>query len=270
VNDFAAFARLIRAIEPWREQLVLAGGWAHRLHRFHPIAKAISYRPIATKDADLVFGAGVRLEGSIRDALTRADFKEEFSGEHRPPVAHYTMRDGGAGFYAEFLTPLRGSGTRRTGEPDATVAKAGVTAQKLRHLELLLIEPWPIRIDADQGVTATTPMDVLVANPVAFIVQKLLIQKYRSAAKKAQDALYIHDTIELFGGALPTLNDLWSRSLAPALGPRTTKRVAEVTQETFSSVTEAVREAARIPQDRALTPERLQTLCQVGLKRILG
>lgn len=270
MNDFAPFARLIQAIEPWREQLVLAGGWAHRLYRFHPLAKALSYQPIATKDTDLVFGTGVLLEGNVRDALTRADFKEEFSGEHRPPVTHYTLGDEGAGFYAEFLTPLRGSGTTRTGEPDATMTKGGVTAQKLKHLDLLLIEPWPIRIGADQGISLATPIDVQVANPAAYIVQKLLIQKYRSLAKQAQDTLYIHDTIELFGGALPTLNELWRQSLAPALGPKTVKRVAEVSAKTFSSVTEAVREAVRIPQDRALTPERLRTLCQVGLKRILG
>lgn len=270
MNDFAAFAQLIQAIEPWRKQLVLAGGWAHRLHRFHPSAKALGYQPIATKDMDIVFGTGMVLEGSVRDALARADFKEEFSGEHRPPVTHYTLGDDGVGFYAEFLTPLRGSGTTRAGEPDATMTRGGVTAQKLKHLDLLLIKPWPIRIGADQGMPATKPIDVLVANPAAFIVQKLLIQKYRSAAKRAQDALYIHDTIELFGGALPTLNDLWRQFLAPTLGPKTVKRVAEESEKTFSSVTDAVREAARIPQDRALTPDRLRTLCQVGLKRILG
>jgi len=269
VKDLASFARLIQAIEPWRAHLVLAGGWAHRLHRFHPLARVLSYEPIATKDTDIVFGTDVPLEGDIRDALSKADFKEELSGERKPPVTHYVLGDEGAGFYAEFLTPLHGSGVKRNGEVDATMTRGGVTAQKLRHLDLLLVEPWPIRIGADQGVPLAKPIDVLVANPAAFVVQKLLIQKYRSAAKQAQDVLYIHDTIELFGGALPTLNDLWKTSLAPTLGSKTVKRVAEVADKTFSSVTDVIREAARIPQDRTLAPDRMRTLCQVGLRRIL-
>jgi len=270
VKDLTSFAKLIQAIEPWRKQLVLAGGWAHRLHRFHPLAKALSYQPLATKDTDIVFGNDVPLEGDIRDALTKAAFKEELSGEHTPPVTHYTLGDEGAGFYAEFLTPLRGSGTKRNGQPDATMSKAGITAQKLKHLDLLLTKPWSIEIGADQGVPMPKPTVVLVANPAAFIVQKLLIRKYRTTAKQAQDVLYIHDTIELFGGALPTLNDLWNTSLAPTLGSKTAKRVAEEAEETFSSVTDVIRDAVRIPQDRGLAPERLRTFCALALSQILS
>ena len=270
MKDFVSFAHLIQAIEPWRAHLVLAGGWAHRLHRFHSLAKALSYQPIATKDTDIVFGANVPLEGDIRDALTKADFKEKLSGENKPPVTHYTLGDEGAGFYAEFLTPLRGSGTKRNGEPDATMTKAGVTAQKLRHLDLLLLEPWPITIGADQGVPLPKPTDVMVANPAAFIVQKLLIQKYRNAAKQAQDVLYIHDTIELFSGALPTLNDLWKTSLAPSLGAKTAKRISEEAAKDFSSVTDVIRDAVRIPQDRTISPERLRALCALALSQILA
>lgn len=270
MNDLTSFARLIQAIEPWREHLVLAGGWAHRLHRFHPLAKALNYQPVATKDTDIVFGTDVPLEGDISQALSRANFKEQLSGEHKPPVAHYTLGDEGAGFYAEFLTPLRGSETKRNGEPDATMTRAGVTAQKLRHLDLLLIQPWPIKIGTDQGVPLPKPIEVLTANPAAFIVQKLLIRKHRTPAKQAQDVLYIHDTIELFGGALPILNDLWKTSLAPALGAKTARQVAEATDKMFSSVTDVIRDAARIPPGRDLTPERVRVTCQVAMARILA
>jgi len=34
VEDFEAFARLVTALRPWLGQLVVVGGWAHRLHRF--------------------------------------------------------------------------------------------------------------------------------------------------------------------------------------------------------------------------------------------
>ena len=38
MEDFEAFARLVTALRPWLGQLVVVGGWAHRLHRFHPRA----------------------------------------------------------------------------------------------------------------------------------------------------------------------------------------------------------------------------------------
>ena len=270
MNDLDHFARLIQALEPWRASLVIAGGWAHRLHRFHALANVPSHEPIVTRDTDIVFDADVPLEGDIREALSKANFNEELSGEHNPPVTHYMLGDDGAGFYAEFLTQLQGSGVKRNGEVDATTTRGGVTAQKLRHLELLLVEPWPVRIGAVQGVPLAKPIDVLVANPAAFIVQKLLIQKYRSPAKQAQDVLYIHDTIELFGGALPALNDLWKKSLAPTLGLKTAKRVAKVADTTFASVTDVIREAVRIPQDRTISPERLRTFCELALSRTLA
>jgi hypothetical protein len=43
MNDIAALAKLIEAIRPWLGQLVVVGGWAHRLHRYHPLASSPPY-----------------------------------------------------------------------------------------------------------------------------------------------------------------------------------------------------------------------------------
>lgn len=270
MTDFDSFGRLLQAIEPWRAHLVLVGGWAHRLHRFHLLASVPDYDPLITRDTDLAFKADAPLEGDIRSALAAAGFEEELSGDHNPPVTHYALGEDDAGFYAEFLTPLRGSGIKRNGDQDVTVAKAGITAQKLKHLDVLLVEPWLIRIGSAEGVAVPAPIDVQVANPVSFIAQKLLIQKYRSPTKRAQDVLYIHDTIELFGAALGTLHSLWKQSLAAKLGSKRAKLVTDGSDQTFSSVTDVIREAARIQQDRALAPDRIRAVCQLGLKGIFG
>jgi hypothetical protein len=203
MDDLAAIARLVDALRPWREQLVIVGGWAHRLHRFHPWAGAPDYAPLRTKDADVAFSLDAAPTGDIRSALLAAEFTEVLSGDHRPPIAEYRLGDEHEGFFAEFLAPLKGSGVKRNGAEDATVERAGVTAQKLRHLDLLLTEPLAVRLDAKGGVPLRRPADVLVANPVSFIVQKLLIRRSRKPDKQAQDALYIHDTIELSGNPIP-------------------------------------------------------------------
>ncbi len=49
----AGFARLVEAIEPWLPQVVLIGGWAHRLYRLHPRAQKLEFAPLVTLDADI-------------------------------------------------------------------------------------------------------------------------------------------------------------------------------------------------------------------------
>jgi hypothetical protein len=269
MNDLAALVRLIQAIEPWRAHLVFVGGWAHRLYRFHPSAIVPDYQPLLTRDTDLAFANDAPLEGDIKAALVDAGFTEELSGEHRPPVTHYTLGGDDAGFYAEFLTPLHGSGRKRSGKSDATLSKAGITAQKLRNLEILLVSPWVVRVGPAQGVPLPHAIDLQVANPVSFIAQRLLIQGDRSHAKRAQDVLYIHDVLELFGAGLLTLSALWKDTVRPTLGEKTARRVVARSRKSFSSVTDVIREAAHIPRDRALLPERVQAACQLVLEQVL-
>src|SRR6185503_5121426 len=106
MEDFDSFARLIDAIRPWLNHLVIVGGWAHRLHRLHLLANAVQYQPLRTRDADIAFSENAPLDGDLRAALRDADFKEDSSGEDTPPVTHYLLGDDDLGFYAEFLTPL--------------------------------------------------------------------------------------------------------------------------------------------------------------------
>lgn len=130
MNDLEAFAKLVQALDPWRGRLVFIGGWSHRLHTLHPCASQLEFQPVFTKDTDLAFHNKVPLEGDIKAALIEKGFKEDLSGEARPPIAHYKLGDDTSGFYAEFLTPLVGSGIKRTGEPDATMLAGGISAQK--------------------------------------------------------------------------------------------------------------------------------------------
>jgi hypothetical protein len=192
------------------------------------------------------------------------------TGEHKPPVAHYTLGDENGGFYAEFLTPLRGSGVKRNGAQDATMAMAGISAQKIRHLDILLVDPWVITLDPQSGVPLPSSLDVQVANPLCFMVQKFLIQKDRPPRKQAQDVLYIYDTIALFGTLLDEFHETWNRTISPALEEKQRNTVLTLSKDTFSKVTEMVREAVRIPQDRKLSPEQIQQTCEYAFEKILG
>jgi len=268
VKDRAAFTRLVGALSPWNHQLVFVGGWAHRLYRLHPMAEAPSYQPLATLDADVAFAEGERLEGDIRARLLAMGFEEELMGKHRPPVSQYSLGDAAAGgFYAEFLTPLTGSGRKRSGAPLVTVQSAGVTAQRLRYLDLLLASPWSVTLNADWG--AASPMHLRIPNPVSFIVQKLLIHDLRPAGKKAQDLLYIHDTLELFAPESEQLQEVWRSNLRDLLHPNWLRDLLQAKDDVFGRISDRLRDAAAIPQDRDLDPERMRAMCLAVIDQIL-
>ena len=270
MEDAAAFAKLVQALRPWLGHLVIVGGWAHQLYRLHPLAGHPDHAPLRTRDVDLALSLQAPVEGDLRKALERADFEREFFGEDSPPVTRYILGQEDGGFYAEFLAPLSGSGVKRDGSPDVTASKAGIIVQKLRHLDLLLLGPWSVRVGPDADTAFTEPIDLLVANPVAFIVQKLLIHDKRKGTKKAQDILYIHDTLELFGGHLDDLHRLWVDHARPALPKKTATTLQQTVRTLLGQVTDVHREAARIPQDRRLTPENLRATCEYGLAELFG
>lgn len=269
MDNLNALGKLIQALAPWRAHLVFIGGWAHRIHRFSPMANELDYQPLFTRDTDLALAnGGTPIEGDIRAALIEHGFEERLAGEHNPAVAHYTLGEDDGGFYAEFLTPLVGSGRKRSGIPDATMLIAGVSAQKIRHLDILLVEPWVITVGPQSGVPLLSAMEIQVANPLCFIVQKFLIQKDRSPAKQAQDVLYIYDTITLFGGSLDEFNEAWKKRIGPALGEKLSTTVITLSRDTFSNLTDVIRSAARIPQDRKLSPEQIQQTCMLAFEMI--
>lgn len=269
MNERAAFAKLVRALAPWTHQLVFVGGWAHRLYRLHSAAVAPAYPPLLTLDADVAFAQGEQLEGNLRDRLIAAGFEQQLTSEHRPPVSRYTLgEDAPGGFYAEFLTPLTGREFDRYGTRIATVSKAGITAQRLRYLELLVRSPWTVELDARWDVDP--PMTLRVPNPVSFIVQKLLIHDDRPRGKREQDILYIHDTLELFAPEMDRLGKLWRDELRDTLNAKWLRRLQRTSDTLFATSNDTIRDAAAIPQDRDLDPERVRALCRAALAKILA
>ena len=172
------------------------------------------------------------------------------------------------GFYAEFLTPLVGRSHTPTGEPLATAALAGVTAQRLRYLDLLFIEPWSVTLGEDWG--APTPTPLRIPNPAVFIAQKLLIHDDREPRKQSQDLLYIHDTIELFAEAWDDLAALWRGRIGPRVELRWVDRLRSARSDLFGAVDDRLRDAARIPPYRTLDPWRRWAMCLGALEGLLG
>ena len=100
MEDFDAFARLVTALGPWLGQLVVVGGWGHRLQRFHRLATPPGYLPLRTRDTDLAFSTNAALAGDMRSALRDAGFTEDLFGHDAPPATHYRLGKEDGAFYA--------------------------------------------------------------------------------------------------------------------------------------------------------------------------
>jgi hypothetical protein len=265
-RDDEKFALLLDALGPYVDRLVIVGGWAHRLFRHHPLAQTVPYPALMTRDTDVAIPPGIRIdEDSLRERLLARGFTEEFVGDDRPPVTHYVLGGDDAGFYVEFLTPLQGGEFRRDGTRDVTLSVSGISAQKLRHLDVLLIAPWAVTLD-----TAGVPTTVVIANAVTYIAQKLLISGKRKPSERAKDVLYIHDTLQLFATALPELRLVWRDAVRPLLGSRVEAKVDQAARRLFSEVTDTAREAAGMASGRALSAKSLVEACSLGLTRVLA
>ncbi len=268
-RDAEDFARLIEALHPWLGQIVVIGGWAHRLYRLHPLAQQLEYAPLATFDTDVAVPAQLPAAGQdIYERLIASGFQEERLGDAQPPATHYRLVTGEAGFYAEFLTPLLGGSYKRSGAKDATMRIAGVSTQKLRHLGLLLRAPWAVEIGLATGYPTAETRRVQLPNPASFLAQKILIHQQRDRADRAKDVLYIHDTIETFGGALPTIRQEWEANIKPGLHANATRQVEKAAAVLFAEVDDRIREAARIAVRRNLTPESIREVCSYGWSQL--
>lgn len=274
MSNLAEFTQLAVTLEPWRHQIVFVGGWAYRLYRYEARAYPPEYEAVFTQDADVAYKQREALAGDIKEALNGAGFEEKLNGDFKPPAARYTLGDEANGFYAEFLTPLTGSGKKRNKqnrefEEDATEVNGGVIAQKLRYLEVLLHAPWAVSIPATESGIDKEVTGLRIPNPVSFVIQKILIRDYRAADKRPQDVLYIHDVLELFGASIDELAPLW-KDLEATLTDKQRKLVSDGVKELFSEVNDTLREAATIPSDRQPDPEDMLKLCQFGFGKIFG
>jgi hypothetical protein len=268
--DLEAFSKFILALEPWLDEAVVIGGWAHRLYRLDPRARKLDYEPLTTLDGDVAVPPKLKeQESTVRQRLLEAGFTEELEGEDHPPATHYHYRKGG-GFYAKFLAPLVGSEYDRHGRRKATLEVGGVSSQLLRYIEILLVSPWKVELSEESGYPLAGKKTVQIANPASFLAQKILIHEQRGQKDKAKDLLYMHDTVEVFSENVEELQQLFRNDIAPRLHSRRVVDLEQAADRLFGSVDDAIREADLMATGRRLGPDRLAETARAGLVEIFG
>ncbi len=143
----AILARVVVALAPYLDELILVGGWAHRLYPLDRRSGATELEALVTLDADFATPESLRQRAKPIDVLLEeVGFEEHLGGDCSPPITRYVLKTAGADFDVEFVTPLRGGEVKRGKPPNVTLAVAGVTAQRLRYVDLLQQNPWTVEL----------------------------------------------------------------------------------------------------------------------------
>lgn len=146
----------------------------------------------------------------------------------------------------------------------------GVSSQLLRYIEILLLSPWKVDLCEANGYELASKRTVQIANPPAFLAQKILIHQQRDYKDRAKDLLYMHDTIEVFSENLDELQKLFRNDVAPKLHARRVGELEEAAERLFGKIDDTIREAALMAAGRELSLERLAETAQAGLKEVFG
>jgi hypothetical protein len=271
-DEVDALRRVHAVVSKFPGAFVIVGGWAAHLLRRHPLARPPDFDPLRTEDLDVAAPPRLSPKGvGLQEVIRQQGFVPDYRSEDRPPVTRYLL-EGGDGFELEFIAPLRGGERRRDGTLDATADLQGVSAQKLRNVELLLVEPVEIPMP-ELGTTA----HFLVTNPASFILQRLLVLPVRtSTSKRGKDALYIHDTLQLFthGGRVHEEVVQQSQRVCQTFSRKQREQVGMTLKKLSDAVSAPVKEAARIAKESlrpdAPSPHAIAVTCRLGLAELMG
>ena len=263
---------VIRALQPLLPHVLVIGGWAHRLHREHPLALPPTVEPLQTSDLDVSLSAAASAATNL-DLVKRfgtAGFDYEHTGSDLSESGHFRSRTDRT-FTVQLLTARRGSGTRRDGTPIRALRIGGTPVEVLRGLDLLESDPWRARWQSEAG----KEFEIAVCHPTSFLLGKLLLTRIQSRPilHRAKDLLYVVDTLQLF-------SERWEDLLreAPSLPARVRRPLwneiqaacEESLQPRSVGLQRALQLSPELPGTRPSTAAALAEFCQTGLKPVLA
>jgi|CXWL01.1.fsa_nt_gi hypothetical protein len=258
-EEVDVLCRLMRALSGVVPELIIAGGQAARLLRLHPLAIRLEWNPLLTSDTDVATVDKGHRGNDLAKAFETEGFTHALEGDDVPPRTYYLR--GAAEI--ELIVP----DVARRHSKGATVNLLGVSAQKVKDLEPLLVEPTELEVPNVGRVR--------VPNPAAYIIQKVLtLKNRRSLEKKGKDALYAHDALLLFTHNRhlhPEVIALAARVVATLTSKQKVK-LLETAENLSDARTDFVAESARQAEGRPglHTAEAIALANRLGLKELLG
>ncbi len=268
VDDRRIFVEALRPIEAALNDIILVGGWAHRLHAHSPLA-AVEVSTLRTLDADLFIPAPSPSTAIRLEALRRAGFGIHLRGLSSTPVTEYVLKGPNYEFELEFLAHRHGGEIDRRGSRRDPVPVGEAVAILLPFMDVMRHEPWTCVLDEARGYpVGPEPIRLQVVSPAPYVAHKLMVLKDRQPAiKRHQDVRYLYETIRRFAPALSELRASWSRRTSTT---GELKRVAAGRR--FLASGTLIAAAAQTPDLDGLTADEqhMRVVLAAGLDEIFG
>lgn len=192
------------ALDPYRDDVVLIGGFAKTLYRHLPGFHDPGVVPQATLDVDLALPEPLLLHnaGSLHERLEAAGLLRYVGlglGNHPAYHRYHLAEDGAdrpAAVHLEFVVPLYGPESDRPGQP-----QPGLLAHALRFIDLLQADPVTI-LDPDLG-------RIRLPHPLTYAIQKTRIWRDRQPEKAQRDQADVFYVVLAFHQAWPAWRAAW-------------------------------------------------------------
>lgn len=181
----------IQAIEPYLDQLVVAGGWVPYLY-VKLYEGAATHEPLLTADFDAVIARHAFVEHAITldKTILSAGFSYDFASLDIPPVVKY-VKDLEDNQQAEIEFLTEAGATRRPVE-----VIGSINAQALQYIDVLLDDPWsfPLENYALKGSGC-----LKIPRPSQYVLHKILVAPRRKGTRKtAKDLYYAFYVLDAF------------------------------------------------------------------------
>lgn len=164
----------LEAIGPWRETLIIGGGFAPFVYKLYLAGPQAEHEPVATHDLDVLLPRNLPKTRfrDILDYLQEAGFELIHKDREHPPTCSYVKEIDGEELEVEFLTSL-------SRQRSNTIIQ-GVIAQPLSYLDISLTHTITFHTHLKQTG--------LVVSPEAWMFHKgLTFTKRPNVSKKLKD-----------------------------------------------------------------------------------
>jgi hypothetical protein len=202
------FGETVDVLMPYLGDIVCIGGCANALYRHHVLASSPAPEHLGTKDSDWALPVRLvqRTEDPLATLMANAGFVEECYSTSNEPVVKYRSKDANVAAEIEFLCPLSGIPGGRTGVGAAVEVQAGLMAQPLRYLEILVMSPWQVDLGRAPEFDRFKGVMIRVPNPAAYVLQKVLIRdQRRKPESQMKDCYYMYEVSVVFRNNLAAL-----------------------------------------------------------------
>jgi hypothetical protein len=172
-------SEFLKSIGPWRNHLVIGGGYALIIYKLYLADRKIGNPPVGTRDLDTLIPRKIPEVSTknIAKYLKDAGFNQVFKDYENPATEAYFKEINGFDVEIEFLTD-----TATRGDKNKNVVIAGVVAQPLSYLKLSLQKTLEFKTFSNEPG--------MVVSPEAWLFHKGLTFPRRTNESKLYKDLY--------------------------------------------------------------------------------